>query len=83
VVCSGPNSDDKHPEADVQDIDVSYSFQIFTYLLITSIRKKAGASDQLDGRGSGVGCMGMMTSMKERAKLALQGRTGDTDNEDD
>jgi len=44
------------------------------------IRKKAGALEQLDG-GSG-SVTGMTTSMKERAKEALAGCTGDTDDED-
>ena len=46
------------------------------------IRKKAGASDQVGG-GSGSGAMGMTESMKERAKEALAGRTGETDDDDD
>ncbi|KAH9994603.1 hypothetical protein BJV77DRAFT_961322 [Russula vinacea] len=51
-------------------------------LVFTMIRKKAGASDQVGG-GSGSGAMGMTESMKERAKEALAGRTGETDDDDD
>ena len=52
----------------------------FTCPLITSIRKKAGASEQADSRGA---VTGMSELMKERAKEALMGRTGETDDEDD
>ena len=50
------------------------------YLLITSIRKKAGALEQVGVRA---GPTGMTDLMKERAKGALMGRTGETDDEDD
>ena len=43
------------------------------------IRKKARALEH-DGRGAATG---MTESMKERAKEALAGRTGETDDEDD
>ena len=43
------------------------------------IRKKAGASEQADSRS---GATGMTALMKERAKEALAGRTGDTDEDD-
>lgn len=79
MVLSGADGDDKHPEANVQDLDVCRTVFDFTCLLITSIRKKAGASEQ-DGRGVATG---MTESMKERAKEALVGRTGETDDEDD
>jgi hypothetical protein len=79
VVLSGADGDNKHPEADVQDLDVCHAVFDFTCLLITSIRKKAGASEQ-DDRGAATG---MTESMKERAKEALVGRTGETDDEDD
>ena len=82
MVCPGADSDDKHPETDVQDIDVSLIFSIFTsYLLIKSTRKKAGALHLGDGlTRSGAG---MSTSMRERAKQALTGHTGETDDEDE
>jgi len=82
VVCPGANSDNKHPETDVQDIDVSLIFSIFTsYLLIKSTRRKAGTLHLGDGLvGSTVG---MSMSMKEQAKQALTGHTGETDDEDE
>jgi hypothetical protein len=44
-------------------------------------RKKAGAVDDgADGRGI---ISGMTEASKERARAALAGRTGDTDDEDD
>jgi hypothetical protein len=79
VVCPGADSDNEHLEADVQNVDVSLATYNFTFLLITSIRKKAGALDQVDSRSSGGG---MTPSMKKRAKDALAGRTGETDDED-
>ena len=49
-------------------------------MLTMSIRKSAGASELVDSnRGSGAG---MSALMKERAKDALAGRTGETDDED-
>ena len=81
-MCPGADSDNKHLEMYVQDIDVSLIFSIFTsYLLIKSTRKKAGALHLGDGlTGSGAG---MSTSMRERAKQALTGHTGETDDEDE
>lgn len=78
---SGAICDDKHPEADVQDPDVSHTANNIIYLLIPNNRKKAGALEQVDGRGAS-GPTGMTNSMKERAKEALEGRTGETDDED-
>jgi hypothetical protein len=52
-------------------------------MLITCIRKKAGALEQVDGESSGRRAMGMTPSMKERAREALAGRTGETDDEDE
>ena len=49
-------------------------------MLITSIRKKAGALDQVDGRRRR--SLGMMTTMMEHAKEALAGHTGKTDEEE-
>jgi hypothetical protein len=49
-------------------------------MLIMSIRKKAGALDQMNHGTSAA--RGMTQSMKERAKVALAGRTGETDDED-
>jgi hypothetical protein len=46
-----------------------------------SIRKRAGASEPVDNGMGGIA--GMTESMKERAKEALAGRSGDTDDEDD
>jgi hypothetical protein len=46
-----------------------------------SPRKKAGAFELVDGRSSRA--TGMTTSMKKRAKEALVGRTGETDDEDE
>ena len=46
-----------------------------------AIRKRAGATDQ-DGVRSGA-TAGMSNSMKERAKEALAGRTGETDDEEE
>jgi hypothetical protein len=77
MVQFGPNSDNKHPEADVSVIDVSQFTYNFIYLLITNTRKRAGASEQASGATAG-----MSESMKERAKEALAGRTGETDDED-
>ena len=54
----------------------------FARFLIMSIRKKAGAVERVDG-GSVNGLAGMTDLMKERAKEALLGRTGETDDEDD
>jgi hypothetical protein len=49
-------------------------------MLTTGIRKRAGASNLVDSNsGSGAG---MTAPMKERAKEALAGRTGETDDED-
>ena len=51
------------------------------YLLIKSTRKKAGALHLGDGlTGSGTG---MSMSMREWAKQALTGCTGETDDEDE
>ncbi|KAF8469362.1 hypothetical protein DFH94DRAFT_685318 [Russula ochroleuca] len=50
--------------------------------MFRTLMKKAGALDQEDGRG-GRGPTGMTESMKERAKEALAGRTGETDDEDE
>jgi hypothetical protein len=72
--------DDKHPEADVQDLDVSHSANNPICLLIVNKRKKAGALEQVEGMGAR--STGMTNSMKERAKEALAGRTGETDDED-
>lgn len=80
MVLPGANGDAEHPEADVHDLNVSPAAFDFTCLLITSIREKAGASEQADSRGA---ARGMTESMKERAKAALVGRTGETDDEDD
>jgi hypothetical protein len=49
--------------------------------LTMSPRKKAGAFELVDGRSSRA--TGMTTSMKKRAKEALVGRTGETDDEDE
>jgi len=49
-------------------------------LFIISLRKKVGASEQVDSRG---GATGMTELMKERAKEALVGRTGETDDKDE
>jgi hypothetical protein len=46
-----------------------------------SIRKRAGAGENERARGSKV--VGMPESMMERAKEALAGRTGNTDDEED
>jgi hypothetical protein len=81
VVRPGANSDNEHPETDVQDFDVSHTTYTFICLLMTSTRKKAGATEVDD-----VGMSrpkGMTDLMKERAKAALAGRTGETDDEDD
>jgi len=81
VVCPGANSDNKHLEMDIQEIDVSLIFSIFmSYLLIKSTRRKAGALHLRDGMvGSGAA---MSMSMKEWAKQALTRCTGETDDED-
>ena len=77
VVCPGPNSDNEHPETDVQDFDVSHTTYGFTCLLMTSTRKKAGTTDVGDiGRSRP---KGMTDSMKEQAKAAPAGRTGETE----
>jgi hypothetical protein len=81
VVCLGANSDNKHPETDVQDINVSQAARNFSHQLMMSIRKGAGAVERVGGAGMN-GPVGMTDSMKERAKEALVGRTGDTDDED-
>ena len=47
------------------------------------IRKKAEALDVDDDRDRSGGFAGMSMSMMERAKEALAGRTGETDDEDD
>jgi hypothetical protein len=47
-----------------------------------TIRKRAGAKER-DGEGGSGAVMGMTNSMKERAKEALVGRTGETDDEED
>jgi hypothetical protein len=52
-------------------------------MLTMSIRKKAGALEQPDSMSGSVAAVGMTNSMKERAKEALVGRTGETDDEDD
>ena len=54
----------------------------FTYLLIMTIRKRAGAIEPNVTGGSGA-AVGMISSMKECVKEALAGRTGETDDEDD
>lgn len=76
----GANGDSENPEADVHELNVSHAAFDFTCPLITGIREKAGASEQADSRGA---ARGMTESMKERAKKALAGRTGETDDEDD
>ena len=76
----GANGHDQHLEADVQDIDVSNATFNFTCLLMTCIRKKAGASEQAVSRGV---AMGMTESIKQRAMEALAGHMGETDDLDE
>ncbi len=47
-----------------------------------TIRKRAGAKEQ-DGKGGSGAVTGMTNSMKEWAKEALVGCTGETDDEED
>ena len=81
MVRSGPDSDNKHPKTDVQDINVSHAAYKCSSLLTISIRKKAGAMEGVIGT-SGSGATGLTDLMKERAIEELAGRTGDTDDDE-
>jgi hypothetical protein len=65
--------DNKHPETDVQDLNVSHTAYNFLCLLIIIIRKKAGATEKVIGTG-GSGPSGMTDFMKELAIEGLAGR---------
>ena len=81
MVRTGANRDNEHPDAVVQNADVSIGFDLYVSALIMNVRKKAGAVRTESNGGSGTA--GMTDAMKERAKEALLGRTGDTNDEDD
>ncbi len=80
MVWPGADSDPKHLLLDVQDIDVTQPALNLTFLLMTQIRKKAEALDQVKGRFLRGG---MTALMKDWAKDILVGHTGETNDDND